>query len=150
WVDAHGEQSSGEVDGLHLRIGKAWAHAGDYAKSLDEFDLSHDGATGAEAWLLATCPDAKYRDSAKALRLMMEQCAKYRSLGDDAADTLAAAEAGQGDWVKAVGFERLALLIARGRKHFETAAAKKKTLADYAARLALYEEKKPSRGIWKW
>lgn len=86
------------------------------------------------AWLLSTCPNARFRDGALAVKLATKAC----ELGDweDAAelDTLAAAHAEAGNFPSAVKVQQQAIDLA--------APSDRK---DMGSRLALYRARKPYR-----
>lgn len=93
----------------------------------------------ADAWLRATCPDAKFRDGKGAVRLATQACEITRWKNAQSLDVLAAAEAELGQWDDAVKYEQKALGVE------EAAEKDAQLLKDYAARLALYAKKEPYR-----
>jgi tetratricopeptide (TPR) repeat protein len=87
------------------------------------------------AWLLATCPDAKFRDAGEALRLARAQA----GVGSARAfDVLAAACAEAGLFDEAVAAARQAIELAERR-------GEKNSAEEIRARLKLYESRKPYR-----
>jgi len=84
------------------------------------------------AWLLATHPEAKSRDGARALRLARQAAKMSQYKNPGVLDTLAAAYATEGDFSQAVRWQNEAITLA---------PASEKPL--YAERLALYESGKP-------
>jgi tetratricopeptide (TPR) repeat protein len=122
--------------------GKVYAAQGIYDKAQTEYnklleaDPKDAPGKNAAAWLYATCPDAKYRDGAKAVDLAMQACMAGSWHWDEWIDTLAAAYAETGDYDKAVDYEKLAI---------KTAGDNAKVVKIYNAHMALYAEKKPLR-----
>ena len=88
------------------------------------------------AWLLATCPDAKYRDGKQALA----NAEKAKALSGDnepgLLDTLAAASAEAGDFANAVKWQKQALQL-----------IDVKDRAEFQSRLELYQAHKPYREV---
>jgi tetratricopeptide (TPR) repeat protein len=84
------------------------------------------------AWLLATCPDAGIRDGARAVTLARAACQQSQWKQAFIIDTLAAAYAETGDFPHAMKYQQQA--IDAGLKD-----------PDAAARLKLYQAKKPYR-----
>ncbi|HTR60341.1 MAG TPA: tetratricopeptide repeat protein [Candidatus Binataceae bacterium] len=89
-----------------------------------------DGYNG-WAWILATCPNARFRDGARAISLSEKACSRM-PLDASFQDTLAAAYAEAGDFDKAASVE-------------ETAISYDNTIAEFRTRLALYQSRKPYR-----
>ena len=85
------------------------------------------------AWLLATCPEARYRDGRHAVELATKAC-ELSEWQYNHVDTLAAAYAEAGDFEQAVRWQQMAIEMASdsGRD-------------DYRSRLALYKSGKPYR-----
>jgi len=90
------------------------------------------------AWLLATCPDARHRDGAEAVRLAERACQGTRYESTAYLDTLGAAYAEAGDFSKAVETVEKAVKLAHS-------AGQRKLLADMQARLDLYRRQRPYR-----
>ncbi len=118
-----------------------------YLGAIQEFEAAlkgdplPSGAISSLADLLATCPDAEFRDGKRAVELA-KKAIELASVTVDWSDvsTLAAAYAEAGDFERAV---------AEQRKAIEKLKAEKKpdadTLKKAEARLALYRAKKPYR-----
>ncbi|MFZ1991210.1 MAG: tetratricopeptide repeat protein, partial [Alphaproteobacteria bacterium] len=125
----------------HNNRGLAYAGKGDYVHAIADFNqsiaLDPDDARSydEEAWLLATCPDARYRNGVEAMRL----ASKAVQLKDNwpHRDSLAAAEAEAGRFAEAVKDGQKAIDMAKAAN---ASAAK---LADLQNRLALYQTGKP-------
>lgn len=121
---------------------RAWLYEdlGHYRASRKDFDellrLRPKDAWADEnlAWLLATCPNDRFRDGGKALSLALAACrlTSWKDAGE--VDTLAAAYANVGDFAGAIKWEKRA--IALGGE--SSCRCKRK-------RLALYEKHRPYR-----
>jgi tetratricopeptide (TPR) repeat protein len=103
------------------------------AMKLDAQDAT---APNGYAWLLATCPEEKYRDGKKAVELAKQACdlTKYKEAG--CIDTLAAAQAEAGNFDEAVRLQGQAIELA----NFEG-----EELAEARRRLEAYKKKMPHR-----
>ncbi|UCG15971.1 MAG: sulfatase-like hydrolase/transferase [Phycisphaerales bacterium] len=95
-------------------------------------------ALNGAAWILATCPDAKIRDPAEAVRLAEQASDLAGHKSADVMDTLAAAYASARQFDRAVATAQRALVLA-------TAAAADELASDIRKRLALYRQGKPYR-----
>ena len=119
---------------------EAYNLLGNYEAAVDgfrktiELDPKFAAAYNNLAWLLATCPDAKYRDGKQAVA----NATRARALlaGDDysLSDTLAAAYAASGDFAAAIGWQTKAVELAPAADQ-----------AELEARLELYKARKPYR-----
>ena len=129
---------------VYDKRGNAWARKGDFKKAISDFDaalrISSDLVTACNnlAWLLSTCPEARYRDGVRAVRLA--QRALELSPDVSSMDTLAAAYAEAGRFDDAVEImERLLLLLYQREPE---------TLKVYREHLASYESDRPWREEW--
>jgi tetratricopeptide (TPR) repeat protein len=119
-----------------------WERKGEYGKSIADYSeairLNSKGQApyNALAWLLATCPDAKYRDGVKAVELATRLCDLSMGSVADHLDTLAAAYAEGGNFDKAVETQKKALAIP---------GTGEGDARDYRERLKLYEAGRPYR-----
>ncbi len=112
----------------------------DYGKAVENFakavqiapgfDLAHNNL----AWILATCPDERFRDGNKAVTHATKACELTDFQRGDYLDTLAASHAEAGQFDQAVQ---------RAKESLEKATAQQKDAI--AARLKLYEQRKPFR-----
>ncbi len=121
--------------------GSAWRKKGEYGKAIADYVKALDVAPTFAvtynnlAWLLATCPDGKYRSGVKALKL----AEKALELMPDASalDTLAAAYAEAGRFEDAVRvMERIITMVERGETE---------NLSIYKKHITSYRMKKPWR-----
>jgi tetratricopeptide (TPR) repeat protein len=123
--------------------GDAWCDKKDYGRAIRDYDEAirldpgNADAFNGRAWLAATCPDAKYRDGAKAVSLAQKA---IELAGTDAdwyfSGTLAAAYAETGDFHRAVA-EQEKVLSNKDLDGEDRAKAEKQ--------LALYRDRKPFR-----
>lgn len=128
------------VDAL---VARGWNRfmLGEFAGASDDFiaarssDPKHAGAPNGQAWLLATCPDAKFRDGKKAVELAKQAIALHGGVEAALLDTHAAALAEAGDFSRAVTVQEQAV------RAFGTSPQ----AAEAAARLELYRKKQPYR-----
>jgi tetratricopeptide (TPR) repeat protein len=90
------------------------------------------------AWLMAVCPESKFRDGKKALEYAKKACDLSDWQEPDCVDTLAAAYAEEGHYKEAVKWEKKALGGLTGDNLEEGTKA-----------LSLYEKGKPYREMPK-
>ena len=151
-------QASGEWYSLIIR-GDARARKGMYGKALADFrrvsaaDAKSWVVINAEAWVLATCPDAKLRDGTKAVELAGKSCLGTSWKQAGFIDTLAAAEAETGQWKEAADYETKAITAMKADKrdavrgHWWSSVVDEyeRRIQEYTARLALYKKHQPCR-----
>ena len=132
---------------LAPRYAEAFAHRGNVHAELGEFaraskdfqqalrlDPESSDAYRSLAWLMATCPDARFRDPQQALAAA-EQAAQLAPPGDCfVLDALAAAHANAGYFDQAVRYQKEAVSVAP--QDFQ---------ASFSDRLALYQRRRPFR-----
>ncbi len=122
------------------RRGEIYARLGEFKRAIDDFsmaiELSPKNVRGYNslAWLRATCPDAAFRDGGSALLIANKACDLAQWKNFSALDTLAAAYAEEGQFEKALEWQKKALELAP--ENFK---------ADLNTRLKLYEAGKPYR-----
>jgi serine/threonine-protein kinase len=127
--------------GVYGRRGRIREARGDYAAALADYDTAIRVAprrafTHAQrAWLLATCPEAKYRNGAEAVASARRACELTEWKDADTLDTLAAASAESGDFDAAVRWETRAIEL----------TPQNPDQAPLRARLDLYRQKRPYR-----
>jgi len=120
--------------------GVAHAKKGEYDKAIDDYneairiDPKYTSAYNSLAWLLATCPDAKYRDGNRAVVNATRACELTDWSKATYVDTLAAAYAERGDFDKAAEWQREATELVDDAEK-----------ADYTSRVELYKKGKPHR-----
>jgi len=126
----------GLLGGLYSSLGQY----GDALAYLETAYAAHPGdVTVANnlAWVLATCPEARYRDGARALRLAEWACKATAYKSPPLLDSLAAAYAELGQFDQAVRTTQQALEIVRTNPKAST-----ETLE---SRLKLYQSRQPYR-----
>jgi tetratricopeptide (TPR) repeat protein len=128
-------------------MGYCYELKGEYAKAVAEYQAASAIpafpitpnpilAVNNRAWVLATCPDAKVRDGAKAVELARQACERTDNLEGMYLDTLAAARAETGKFDEAVKAQEKAL---------EDRSYAKRYGDEGRARLKLYQQQKPFR-----
>jgi uncharacterized protein len=88
------------------------------------------------AWLLATCPDASFRNETQAVAEAKEDCERTAWKSWNCLDTLATALAAAGDFDEAVNYEKQAL---------DSNEVIKERRDEMEKRLALFQNRKPYR-----
>jgi tetratricopeptide (TPR) repeat protein len=121
-------------------IARLWQGKGRYDKAV-ETHLEKENYSSA-AWILATCPDAKYRDGQKALEYAQEMIKRYEEKYEEAHYTweftvLAAAYAEIGNFPEAITIQEKAISLLKEDN------TERRT--EYEKYLASYKEGKPWR-----
>jgi len=120
--------------------GLAWGYKGEYDKAIKDYneairlDPTYAEAIVNLAWLMATCPEAKYRDGAMAVKHAAKACELTTWKKAGFIGTLAAAYAETGDFTEA---------IKRLEQAMELAAEDEKAVFQFV--LTLYKQGKPVR-----
>jgi tetratricopeptide (TPR) repeat protein len=134
-----------KVDTLYNR-GVVWVDKKAYDKASKDYDEAfrldpqYGAACNNLAWLLATCPDDRYRDGKRAVELARKACELSAWKNPYRVDTLAAAYAEAGRFDEAVHWQKK-VLEAKDYERAKGEAARK--------RLKLYEAKQPFRDTGK-
>jgi tetratricopeptide (TPR) repeat protein len=125
----------------HTSRGFAWKAKGRYDKACADFkeavelDPKSPEPLGGQAWIWASCPDARYRDGRKAVASATRACELSGWKRPCCLSALAAASAEISDYNQAIIWQTKANAI-------ESDSSRK---AEGEARLALYRENKPFR-----
>jgi Flp pilus assembly protein TadD len=128
---------------VHGLLGGLLCSAGQYREALAHLEAAYAENAGDVAvannlaWLLATCPEAAYRDGPRALRLAEWACKATSYKSPPLLDSLAAAYAEVGRFDEAVRVTRQAIEIVR--------SSPKASTQTLESRLALYLAGKPCR-----
>jgi tetratricopeptide (TPR) repeat protein len=123
--------------------GNAWQSKGDFEKALADYaekirlDPTSPWGYAGRAWILATCPDAKYRDGKKAVELAIQACELGVAKDPYLDEIRAAAHAEAGEFDRAVEWQSRALQDASNIPGTDTQGDR--------LRLKLYQDKKPFR-----
>ncbi|MBT1443822.1 sel1 repeat family protein [Shewanella sp. JM162201] len=130
----------------NFRLGFIYAAGGDgiernCGRAVEQFQLAGDDvAMGNAAWILATCPEARYRNGNKALGIALKL---LESNANDPTnlDNLAAAYAELGDFSKAVDSQERAIAALENSKQADIKAD------EFYQRLKRYQQGKPYREV---
>jgi tetratricopeptide (TPR) repeat protein len=91
------------------------------------------------AWLRATCPEAEMRNGKEAVKLALKACELSEWKNWSIIDTLAAAYAEQGDFDRAITYQKQVLQIGKSANEFDK----------MKEHLALYQQHRPYREVDK-
>ncbi|MDD2320394.1 MAG: tetratricopeptide repeat protein [Geobacteraceae bacterium] len=137
--------SNADATAVLFDRGQLLADMGQYEKALKdlrradalatEYYPTEASAANALAWLLATCPDPNIRDGREAVSLALKAVRIDKNAEN--LDTLAAAQARNGDFTSAVETQQAVLDLLRKDQ------AEQATIEEYLPRLSLYKEGKP-------
>jgi len=128
----------------HHNLGLALLAKHDYAGAVTAFrdalarNREHAGAHNNLAWVLATCPEPRWRDGAQAVREAEEALRLVHRDDPEMLDTLAAAYAEAGRFDEAVQAARSGLAHA-------TAAGQAAVADQFRQRVELYQKRQPLR-----
>jgi tetratricopeptide (TPR) repeat protein len=128
----------------HLLIGDSFRLQGKYKLALEEYETAIKAdpklaqAHAGKAWILATCPDDKFRDGKKAVESAKKACELSEWKNAPCFDALAAGYAETGEFDQAIRWEKRAL------NSLGSNEAYKKNRKNV---LTLYESHKPYRDL---
>ncbi len=127
----------------HYNLGLVFSQVGNYEAARAQFALAirlqpaDPKAYNASAMIMASCPEAKFRDGKGAVQFATRACELTKWKNPIILDTLAAAQAEAGDFDSAVSSQKRAIELLTDRRQQD----------DYRSRLALYQAKKPYRQV---
>ncbi len=127
--------------GAHYNLGTVHVHLGNYDAANAQFaemrrlDPGSADAYNASAMIMATCPEAKFRDGKRALEFATRACELTDWKNSRILSTLAAAQAEAGNFDAAVSAQKRGVELATGEGEKD----------DYRSRLVLYHAKRPYR-----
>ncbi len=129
--------------GAHYNLGVVLSRLGNCEAAKDHYALAirldpgFAEAYNASAFIMATHPDAKFRDGKGAVAFATRACELTKWKDPRFLDTLAAAKAEAGDFDAAVSSQKRAIELLTNERQ----------KANYRSRLALYQGKKPYREL---
>ncbi|EAQ81722.1 tetratricopeptide repeat protein [Blastopirellula marina] len=138
-TEATGDPNDPNLAYFYYNRGYACELAGKYKQAVDDYEktialnTAYPDAKNNLAWVLATCPEKKFRNPKRAIEVAILECEMSEWKNGFAIDTLAAAYAAADDFPKAIERQEQAIALV------EDEAAKK----ELAERLRLYQNKKP-------
>jgi Flp pilus assembly protein TadD len=122
--------------------GIVWTSKGEFGNAIKDYteairlDPQYASAHNGLAWLLATCPNEKYRNGKQAVADATKACEFTHWKNSSFCDTLAVAYAELGDFAAAVKWQTKAI---------ELVASDPASVQEYRDRLELYRQHKPFR-----
>jgi tetratricopeptide (TPR) repeat protein len=131
-------------DEIYFNRGSLWVTMAHYNKALSDYNNAIEinprnfKPYNAIAWILSTCPNNKYRDGTKAVK--MANKAVQLNPGATTLDTLAAAYAETGDFEKSITTQKEAIALLKKEN-------KTGKMSNYNDRLKSYEAKKAWRDL---
>ena len=128
--------------------GLAYVKKGEHDKAIADYGKAiginpkHARTYNSLAWLLATCPEPKYRNGYKAVDLARKALELEPESDKYFLDTLAAAHAEAGDFEAAISAQEKAIQLLREKGRPDEV---EKKLSEYSKRLEHYKARKPWR-----
>lgn len=134
FLEKHGNENNVAITARAITFrGILWEEKGQYDKAIEDYSTTKSFSD--LAWLLATCPDAQYRDGQKALEYAKNFMAQSKKETAFALKILAAAYAETGNFPEAIKIQEKAISLVKEEWD------KRK----YEKQLASYKEGKPWR-----
>ena len=139
-------QLAPESADLHNKLGALHVELHQYAAAAESFrrvlelEANHTGAMDNLAWLLATSPDEQLRDGSEAVRLAERVCNGNDFQNPATLDTLAAAQAANGQFEQAVATSRKALKLAESSGQSALADAIRRRLGLFLSSRPYHEQ----------
>ena len=138
-TQATGNPNDPSLAYFYFNRGYACERAGRFKQAIADYETtislnaSYPDVRNNLGWVLATCPEGKYRNPKRAIEVATLECEASEWKDGYVIDTLAAAHAAAGDFTKAIELQQKAIALVKDE-------ASLKSLNEH---LRLYENKKP-------
>jgi len=136
---------------IYIERGDLWLIGGNFEKSAADYrtavytDKQSSAAFQRIAWMMATCPDIRYRDAKRAIAFAQQAIRLHGNEHFRYLDTLAAAHANADEFDLAIEKQTIALKLAEGNATGRELKHLKQRLEQYSRKLPHREERIASR-----